>query len=161
MGKTYGNKREEIFQIGKLGGSKGVEHEVFFGFLLIMCFLRILANRLQTFNFTYVECYAKTNNKGRDGSPKKNKKMKDVNDDEFGVVLEVTGKGNFFYNSMRDIVERMLLDVLFTYNTKINNEYKNQEPIQHSLLWYVFLFIQSCILYYKYIHTHYTLFPCL
>jgi hypothetical protein len=29
MGETYGNKHEKMFQIGKLGGSKGDEHEVF------------------------------------------------------------------------------------------------------------------------------------
>jgi hypothetical protein len=42
--------------------------------------------------------------------PKKIKIIEDVNDDELvlsssGVVLEVNERGNFFYKTMRDIVE--------------------------------------------------------
>jgi hypothetical protein len=51
--------------------------------------------------------------------------MKDVNDDDLvlsssGVVLEVNERGKLFYKTLRDIVERTCIDILSTYNTKIN-----------------------------------------
>jgi hypothetical protein len=60
-----------------------------------------LTKMFQTFNFTHIKCCVEINNKETKGPPKKQKIMKDVNDDEvvlsaFGVVLEVNGKGGTF-----------------------------------------------------------------
>jgi hypothetical protein len=41
-----------------------INMKFFFDFLLIMYFLTIIANMFQTFDFTYVECCAGTNNEG-------------------------------------------------------------------------------------------------
>jgi len=46
------------------GGSKCDKHDFFFEFLLIIYFLKIIAKRFQTFDFTYVECCARNPNKG-------------------------------------------------------------------------------------------------
>jgi hypothetical protein len=78
-----------------------------------MYFLTIIANMFQTFDFAFVECCVGTT-MGTKCHLKKIKIMKDVNDDELvlsssRVVLEVNerGGGDFFYKTMRDIVEKM------------------------------------------------------
>jgi hypothetical protein len=93
--------------------------------------------------------------------------MKDVNDNElvlisFGVVLEVNDKGGDFHKSMMDIEDITYIRHSFhlQYKNKYN-ESKNKEPIQHSLLWYTFKFIQTCTLFYKSRYTHHTSFLCL
>ena len=56
--------------------------------------------------------------------PKKIKIIRDINDDELvlnssGVVLEVNAMREFFYKTMRNIVER-------TYKRNFHLQYKNQ-----------------------------------
>ena len=59
-----------------------------------MYFLGVTANLFQIISFTFVGCYPRTNNKGRENHLNKIKIIKGVNDDELvfnssGLVLEV------------------------------------------------------------------------
>jgi hypothetical protein len=74
----------------------------------------------------------------------------------------MTRGGGDLHKSMMDIEDITYIRHSFhlQYKNKYN-ESKNQEPIQHSLLWYTFKFIQTCTLFYKSRYTHHTSFLCL